>query len=297
MSGRLMKQLMEDTKGLWEHPAQYSTIQILCWENRDDLGYAEVSANDVARLIGLGRRRVFMIYDELEALLAVTRLEPGDHGKAHAGTTQKFAVTLDRALTKRAADAAAACGKLADSTNGVVIPASPGWCNQLHQGGEVEITRVVQPASPGGDLGITTGSHKVLRDKYQEYKAAARLLPLLGPLPGDDPRVAASMRAAQAFQTEKLRNRVRGIARTVLLTPALGASLLNSETPPTNPREFLSAVERACFEKAKRDVRLRGFQQVVAGLCSSEWFKYHHQPVIRGEAVRPRDLARRRRES
>jgi hypothetical protein len=291
MSGRLMKQLMEDTKGLWAHPAQYSTIQILCWENRDDLGYAEVSANDVARLIGLGRRRVFMIYDELEALLAVTRLEPGDHGKAHAGTTQKFAVTLDRALAKRAADAAA-CGKLAAGTNGVVIPGSPGWCNQLHQGGDLEITRVVQPASPGGEVEITTGSHKVLRDKYQEYKAAARQLPLLGPLPGDDPRVAASMRAAQAFQTEKLRNRVRGIARTILVTPALGASLLNSETPPTNPREFLSAVERACFEKTKRDVRLRGFQQVVAGLCSSEWFKYHHQPVVRGETAR-----RRRRES
>lgn len=269
-----MKQLREETTGLWQHPAQYSTIQVLCWDYRDDLGYAEVSANDIARLVGLGRRRVFMIYDELEALLACTRLEPGDTGKAgdQARTTQKFAVTLDRALRKRAADLAAA----ADSTKGVVIPTSLGWCNQDHQGGEAGFTRVVIPGSPGGEAGFTTGAHQDLRSKYQEDKAAAAALPLLGGLPADDPRVVQ----ARAIQEQKLKNRVRGIARALLTNPAALAALLNGGTA-TTVREFQSAVERACFERLKRQPALAAYPKVVAGICVSEFFSYqrrHQQP-------------------
>jgi hypothetical protein len=299
MSGRLMKQLREETTGLWQHPAQYSTIQILCWDYRDDLGYAEVSANEIARLIGLGRRRVFMIYDELEVMLACTRLEPGDTGKAgdKARSTQKFAVTLDRALRKYAVDQVAAA---AGTTKGVVISTSPGWCNQDHQGGEADFTRVVIPGSPGGEAGFTTGPPQDPRSKYQEYKAteAAARLPLLGPLPSDPPALAASMRAARAHQEAKLRDRVRGIVRSVLFNPAIGAALLNGEPMPSGRTAthgwLVSAVKAICGEKARRQPYLRGYGDVVDGICSSEWFKHRRPDVIRGTSPRPRDLKRGR---
>lgn len=291
VSGPLMKQFM-DIEGLWASPAQAATMSILCWEHRDKpLDYAEVSANHVADRIGVGRRRVFSIYDELEALLAIRRLDPGDHGKAHDGKKQRFAITLDRALVKRAADLVAA----ADSAKGVVIPGSPGWCCTDHQGGDPHDTRVVSCTTPPGDPQITTAPPQDPRSKYQEYKAkeAAARLPLLGPLPSDPPALAASMRAAQAFQEEKLKKRVRGLARAVLLNPATGSAVLNGE-PIATQGALVEAVKTLCGQKARSQPYLRGYGAVVHGICASEWFKHsgYGRAVVAGQAPRPRDLAR-----
>lgn len=296
MSGRLMKQFMDDCAGLWASPAQAATMVILCWEHHDHpLDYAEVSANHVAKRIGVGRRRVFSIYDELEALLAIRRLDPGDHGKTHDGRKQRFAITLDKALLKRAADAARAAAIEADSTNRVVIPGSPGWCCTDQQGGDLEITRVVSCTTPGGDLEITTAPGQDPRSKSEENKAkeAAARLPLLGPLPSDPPALAASMRAAQAFQTEKLKKRVRGIARAVLFNPEIGAAAINGE-PITTQDALVAAVKELCARKARSQPYLRGYGSVVHGICASEWFKQspYGREVIAGRALRPRDLAR-----
>lgn len=287
MSGPLMKQFM-DTKDLWTS-AQAATMSYLCWHHREDVDYAEVSANDVAHFIGVGRRRVFTIYEQLEALLAITRLEPGDRGQAHSGKPQKIAVTLNRALARAAAGDAS-------STNRVVIPGSAGWCRPDHHPDDLEITRVMSPATSPDDPEIITGGHQDLRRKFQEYKAkeAAARLPLLGPLPSDHPRVAESLRQAQAHQDRKLKNRVRGLARAILFNPSAGAHLIHGEAIATLS-SLIAAVKEVCRNKARQQPYLQAYGTVVDGICASEFFKHRNPDVLAGRAPRPRDLSRKRR--
>lgn len=292
MSGRLMKQFM-GIKGLWASPAQAGTMGFLCWEHREDLGYAEASAGDIADRLGVGRRYVFTVFEQLETgLEAITRLEPGDRGRAHDGTKQKIAITLDRALAKAVATVEAAD---AAQTGGVMIQGSSPWWPLDHQGADPQIRGVMIPVPAGDDPGIITGSHQDLRSKYQEYKAAAARLPLLDTLKTDNPpAIEAAIRQARARRLTTLRERYRREVRGLLLNPALAAALLTGESIDGSIGALWDAAKRVC---AKKRIPYSEREQLAAlhGICVSEHFKFRNPDVIAGRAPRPRDLARRPR--
>jgi len=118
---------------------------------------------------------------------------------------------------------------------------------------------------------------------------AAPRLPLLGESPLREPNRAA-IDAARKRYLDRLRRRVAGIARGVLLNPAPAIALMNGDDPRESDASLLFVVKAICRRK-----RVIGYEDVVVPMCISERFKFRHPDVIAGRAPRPRDLARRSR--
>lgn len=113
-------------------------------------------------------------------------------------------------------------------------------------------------------------------------------LPFMGATPPPHPE-HQSLAAARALRLKKLRTRVAGLARSILLNPAMGRALLNGEIA-TSIDALVEATKRLCARK-----RVAGYGEVVHAMCTSELFKHRNPHVIAGKAPRPRDLRRQRR--
>jgi hypothetical protein len=294
-------ELLFKTKNLWRSPAQFSVMMILAYGDE----MKAPSRADIAALIGCSVRRVNQVFDELEALGAMERLGP-----VKAGGRNRFALTIPRALARRRGVADEPVAAETDWGTGVKPAASPPTFSSaidLSSPMKPAAGERVKPTTAGDEAGFTRGMKPAaspmpadLLDRSDPLEATTRAthaaaprLPFVGSTP-DPYRKKRAVDEAARVRLSKLRDRVRGVARAILLNPALGSALLNGEVfdPRARAQDISALVEATKRLCAKR--RIVGYGEVAHAVCVSEFFKFRNPDVINGTAPRPRDLARRR---
>jgi len=261
-------ELLLGTKDLWESPAQFSVMTILCWRDHQKRGFAAPSARDIARVVGLSPQRVRKVFAQLEAMHAMTRLGTD---REFSGRN-RFALSIEKAIHEKSAR-----GVIAGDQGGVIA---------RDQGGD-------RPRSGGWSPAITPSplNNKTVRQVQNATEAtAAPRLPLF-PLHVKPPHPEhVALKAAHAHRLQKLRSRVAGLARSILFNPSIGRELLNGEIA-TSIDSLVEATKRLCARK-----RVQGYGEVVHAMCTSELFKFRNPAVVSGAAPRPRDRARQARQ-
>lgn len=257
-------ELLLKTKDLWDSPAQFAVMTVLCWKEHDKRGFAAPSKTEIARMVGLSPSRVKRIYLQLEAMHALERIGTD---REFSGK-QRFVISLEKAIAKKVSPSFP--GRAGDPGEGA--RATPGEGRGQPPGGA--------PAPPP----CATNVQNV--QNVQNAKEAAPRLPLfpLEARPAHPEHRAIA--AARQVRVERLRRRVAGLARSILFTPTLGRELLDGEVA-TSIDGLVEATKRLCARK-----RVAGYGEVVHAMCTSELFKFRNPAVMRGAAPRPRDRRR-----
>jgi len=269
---------------LFETPSQWSVAMILSYRDHDRRGFAELPKREIARLLGLKPRRVQQVFEELEAMEVMTRIGP-----ERAGGRNRFVITVEKALKRRASFAQGAqstAPPVSFLPQGGGRSGLPGGAQSTAWGGRSVLPGGAQYTAPP----VATDLKNVQRS--EDATASPRLpispqteLPFLGATPPSHPHHHA-LKTARELRLRKLRHRVAGLARAVLMNPALGRALLDGDVA-TSIDALVEATKRLCAKK-----HVPGYVEVVHAMCTSELFKLRNPAVIAGTAPRPRDRAR-----
>jgi hypothetical protein len=130
----------------------------------------------------------------------------------------------------------------------------------------------VQPAAPGGAAECTPGWGKnkdLKKEESTRAREARGLLPLFGP--SKEKPLQRQTTAAHDLRLKKLRNRVRGMARTLLHAPVVANALMNASDIDHALASFVNATTSACARK-----RIPADDDVVHGICVAELFAFRN---------------------
>jgi hypothetical protein len=278
-------QMLDQYENLWESPAQAAVMYWLCYKAHDlenNTKVAEVTAQYIARRSGLSKYRVRNVYKELEAMRAMTRI-----GDLKDGKKNRIIVHLERLISTQGAMRASA--QFSDT---LTAGDQGGHLLTITAGDHPPTPPAITPLTAGGEgAPPQTVDKKTYVQEATATAAASLSLPLF-PLPPQPKPHERDVAAANQIRLARLRDRVKGLVRSLLHNPALGRELLHGEDCDASIGALYSATKLLCARK-----RVPGYADVAHGVCVSEYFKFRNRAVINGTAPRPRDRARHARGS
>jgi len=305
------QKLFEQCENVWDSPAQWAVMRVIVDSEDERFGYAYPSRNKMARLFGRDRRLVLRVIEELELKEAIQRLGVD----AHKGSRNRYVVTLGRAIEKARAEAgvgpnvplwkwpprAVVRKSLADGRGTGTPPgetvshaqpveksARVGSADPRGRG-----TGTPPPGAPVPPLIFSVDPSLDLHDVAAPATAVAAAptdQSLPGLLHGDrKAAIREQLKAAAARRRSRLCARVAEKAREVLRSDVGAQLALNNGRPLVELKDLIHATAALCRLK-----RVKGYGDVLAGMCASEWFKFRNPKVLAGTDPRPRERRRRR---